>query len=632
MFNNHFFPIPAYQGIINLDFDDLDVAVSRGSSIQNLAGSEFFYEGHTCTTYRGLVSCFGKNNKGQLGRGTNTNFGLDPSHNVTLQANVINLGTDGNGHPLYVTKLALGEAHSCALFSNNKMKCWGDNQYGQLGLGTTQAQIGTSPGEMGNNLAFLNLGTTSTIVSIHAMHWSTCAVFTNGKARCWGRNDLGQLGLEHNNNIGISSSQMGSALQEVKSLSNIQLFATGAHHACAKTSGAELKCWGYGTYGQLGLNQTQVSTDVYTVGSTPGSMALNNVNIDNIADITSIQAGRYHTCVTFNTDSHPSFNTRCWGDNFYGQLGISRVTRAGRYTDSETSCNWGNSNCTDRLGINYSNALGQVELLEPSGHSVAVGNNGIPKKPSTTSTDWEIPVGVTNNQFVQLAYPLKNLAGGETYTCGVTQMTYGAGPALTVRCWGANIIISGNRYSASPTYMDHGFLNNNGHTPWNDNIGDYTNLSGYCEPPWTMGACPFSSSLKIIGDQSGSANGNVYSNDWYNSAPSVTYNYGFTPDFIKAGVASTWLDHEMHAYSHSKFNWGAANDIEIKGGDHHVCALPKFAGGSPNNNQLRCWGNNYAGQLGIPWTHIASCGARTVGHVWACGAGNGQTLTFNYNF
>lgn len=56
-----------------------------------------------------------------------------------------------------VTDIAAGSGHSCALRSNGQVLCWGSNDHGQLGIGTSST-VGTSAGEMGDNLTAVDLG------------------------------------------------------------------------------------------------------------------------------------------------------------------------------------------------------------------------------------------------------------------------------------------------------------------------------------------------------------------------------------------------------------------------------------------------------------------------------------------
>jgi hypothetical protein len=445
----------------------------------------------------------------------------------------------------------------------------------------------------------------------------------------------------------------------VKGVTGIELFTAGGNHACAKTSSATLRCWGYNTSGQLGLNKvyTPTSAPTHSIGGIAGDMALTSVSIDNIDDIVTLTAGRDHTCVTFNPVTKPQFNSRCWGDNTFGQLGISRTTRGGEYINSFTACDWSTSNCTLSLGQTWSTTTLQAENIASDGHSVLL--SGIRYKPAASnSSTYLVDVNVSNNQFVQLSYPIYDMVAGETYTCGVVNNSFDpaqVGPALTVRCWGSNTIIHGDRYSTTPTSADQGILNNYGYTVWADQR-EFTDISAgltsgkcYDNGIYNSNACNYVDSLKIIGDQAGRSYGNRYTNAWYYNSiyatnfvsltgvyPATGYKYGFADDFgeplgIVSG-ATQGLDHEMHLHSHSKFNWGAATDIKIRGGDHHVCALPKYGGAIGSNKEIRCWGNNYAGQLGIPWTHEASCITKIVGGAWSCGVGSDPLLALQFNY
>ena len=83
--------------------------------------------------------------------------------------------------------MSTGYYHTCAILDNGDMKCWGRNSYGQLGDGNSA------------NLAFpsstaIDLGTGRTAVSVTAGYYHTCAILDNGDAKCWGRDNYGQLG------------------------------------------------------------------------------------------------------------------------------------------------------------------------------------------------------------------------------------------------------------------------------------------------------------------------------------------------------------------------------------------------------------------------------------------------------
>ena len=79
--------------------------------------------------------------------------------------------------------IALGGDYSCALLADGTMKCWGSNDYGQLGDGTTTNS--TIPVEVSGI-------TTATSIAMGRVH--SCALLTDGTVKCWGLNDYGQLG------------------------------------------------------------------------------------------------------------------------------------------------------------------------------------------------------------------------------------------------------------------------------------------------------------------------------------------------------------------------------------------------------------------------------------------------------
>ncbi len=101
--------------------------------------------------------------------------------------------------------------HTCAILDNSSVKCWGSNDFGQLGL-EYSARRGDSTGEMGDALPAVNLGSGRTALSISTGSHSTCAVLNNETVKCWGRNNYGQLGLEDTNTRGNQTGQMGDYL------------------------------------------------------------------------------------------------------------------------------------------------------------------------------------------------------------------------------------------------------------------------------------------------------------------------------------------------------------------------------------------------------------------------------------
>ncbi|MCI0689436.1 MAG: Ig-like domain-containing protein, partial [Sporichthyaceae bacterium] len=127
---------------------------------------------HTCgLTPEGLAYCWGHG--GQLGDGTTNHSGRP-----TAVAPAVNQAI-----PLSFTSLSAGFSHTCGRTTTETGYCWGGNNAGQLGVGTTTAYL--VPIQAGIGLRFLQL-------SAGATH--TCGIATSGAAHCWGRNGNGQLG------------------------------------------------------------------------------------------------------------------------------------------------------------------------------------------------------------------------------------------------------------------------------------------------------------------------------------------------------------------------------------------------------------------------------------------------------
>ena len=114
-------------------------------------------------------------------------------------------------------QISAGSLHTCAILENSSVKCWGNNDYGQLGQGDIMAR-GSGSGDMGNGLAAVDLGASAIEISSGFQH--SCARLVNGKVKCWGFNMFGQLGLGDTSARGDSSGEMGSALSYISLGSN----------------------------------------------------------------------------------------------------------------------------------------------------------------------------------------------------------------------------------------------------------------------------------------------------------------------------------------------------------------------------------------------------------------------------
>jgi alpha-tubulin suppressor-like RCC1 family protein len=198
---------------------------------------------HTCAILQsGALRCWGRNTFGQLGRGNTANIG---DNETVFSAGNVDLGAG-----VTVSDLALGDSHTCALLTTGAVRCWGLNNTGQLGYGNA-TNLGTT-GSI-NNLT--NVSLTGAVRKLVAGSNHTCALTFAGTLRCWGSNQFGQLGqsIGNNGNWGDQANELPSTLpSDINTGAQVTDVAAGSNHTCAQSSDGKLKCWGLGSSGQLG--------------------------------------------------------------------------------------------------------------------------------------------------------------------------------------------------------------------------------------------------------------------------------------------------------------------------------------------------------------------------------------------
>jgi len=183
-------------------------------------------DAHVCAVdVAGSVWCWGYNAYGQLGDGTTSSR--------TLPVQVTALAGVG--------MVAAGGSHTCAALSGGgDLYCWGNNQYGQLGTGSTFPSRSYEP--------ILSEWPGASVVSLAAGSLHNCAVDAAGSIWCWGYNAYGQLGIGNTNNRSFP--------QRVSALANGVSATAGSAHSCALLGSGMVYCWGENTYGQLGDGST----------------------------------------------------------------------------------------------------------------------------------------------------------------------------------------------------------------------------------------------------------------------------------------------------------------------------------------------------------------------------------------
>jgi len=195
------------------------------------------------------------------------------------------------------TGLVAGGRHTCALLLGGGLACWGWNEFGQLGVGTT-TNVGDNAGEMGDSLRAVDFGAGRSAVSLAVGGSHTCALLTGGKVACWGFNEDGQLGTGDNEDAStpkiVDLGAGGTAIAVV----------AGSLHTCALLATGPVLCWGYNGEGRLGI------------GSTDNVNTPQSVSVGAGRFVSALAAGGHHTCALLHAGS-----VLCWGQNMLGQLG-----------------------------------------------------------------------------------------------------------------------------------------------------------------------------------------------------------------------------------------------------------------------------------------------------------------------
>jgi alpha-tubulin suppressor-like RCC1 family protein len=153
--------------------------------------------------------------------------------------------------------MATGENHTCAILDDSRVKCWGVNIHGELGLGDIFNR-GDNKREMGDSLSAVSLGTGRTALAIDTGADHVCARLDDSSVKCWGDNSDGQLGLGDTFNRGDGAGEMGDSLSAISlgTGRTATAIAAGYDHSCAILDDGLVKCWGINSSGQLGLGNT----------------------------------------------------------------------------------------------------------------------------------------------------------------------------------------------------------------------------------------------------------------------------------------------------------------------------------------------------------------------------------------
>ena len=335
-------------------------------------------------TSGGVAYCWGDNLLGALGTG---NVPGEQQCDVErdlwgspLTTSCVLVPSPVTGGHSFAT-LAIGGAHLCALTTSGAAYCWGDNNFGQLGLGTD-----LGPRDCGSALGIsfqcadtpTATGAGLTFTDLVAGKWHTCAVASGGSTYCWGINAFGQLG--------DSSATDRPAPVVVRGSLAFVALASGSYHSCGLTSDGTAYCWGRNDGGQLGVASSgpDVCPGVLPRSAIPSACSIVPVPVSGGLRFNVLAGGGAHTC-GLTTDG----TAYCWGANPDGELGTGNtqptatpVAVAGGLTFASLAAGERHTCGITLAGVAYCwglNASGELGVQTPgSASSVPVRVQGQP--------------------------------------------------------------------------------------------------------------------------------------------------------------------------------------------------------------------------------------------------------------
>jgi alpha-tubulin suppressor-like RCC1 family protein len=313
-----------------------------------------------------------------------------PQTRACQSPEVCNVNTDGDCGPPVFTSVSVSERHSCAVVSDATLRCWGSNDLGQLGI--PGAVIQRTPGAVPDR---------QNAASVAAGWGNTCVLLRDGRVICWGTDYNGDSGCPNPAHVygpmQCDTFPSGSGMVEI---------ASGGEHGCSRKFDGSLQCWGRNDFGEVGdgtsgLPGSGLNPHRYTPVAVPG-----------IRQAVAITVGVWHSCAALGTGS-----VLCWGNNDTGNLGTG---------DTKSY-----AVPTPVVGLD-SAAGGAISVTAAAGHTCALmrdgsvscfGDNALGQLGDGSTQASFVPVRVAGLGSVTA------VAAGGHHTCAVVR-------SGSVVCWG----------------------------------------------------------------------------------------------------------------------------------------------------------------------------------------------------
>lgn len=477
---------------------------------------------HTCAIIAdGTVKCWGNDGMGEIGDGS-------PGDTSSLPTTVSGITT---ANP--AKALSLGEFHSCALLNDGAVTCWGHNGFGQLGDATTT--------DRSTATAVVGLPDAALVLTTGSSH--TCVLLDDADktVRCWGHNAYGSLG--HATAVVDSVMQPSTSplvvrfddnpdplIEHLVPLTGVSALGSGQFHTCARST-AGLRCWGNNNRGQLGADPKPLTDELED--------SVNALTVSGVGAAAAVTAGGFHTCALDST------TLKCWGYNFFGQLGGYAASNPRPVTVTALS---GATNIS--AGTDFACALINAETTDKP---VCWGSN----------TDGRLGAGIGVSDTT-VRVPVSGIAAAVAIDAGNGHACALATLASAPKCWGlgANGQLGNSATASSSTPVTVSGLS----TATTISAGG---ALGGAERGMT---CARRTSGKVS-CWGRNANGQLGDNTTTDRSTPVTVQIDTDPDPGNTVLADL------------------TGVTEVVTGGFHTCALI-------SDSSVRCWGFNGSGQLG----------------------------------
>jgi alpha-tubulin suppressor-like RCC1 family protein len=292
--------------------------------------------------------------------------------------------------------VAAGWTHTCAATAAGATYCWGQNDAGQLGVATAVPTCQLAGAPCTSAPLPVQGGRTFTALTASLRH--SCALDASGAAACWGGGAAGQLG-----DGSRTSSSTPLAVAAASPLARLSASLAGGV-TCGLTTDGRALCWGQTGEGQLGTGTALVAA--YTPVAVNGALRF-----------TAVGVGESHACAL--TAAGEAY---CWGNNWFGQLGVGSAGGAGGLARALTPTRVGGGVAFTALAVGGSHTC----ALTAAGAAYCWGSGSAVGTASPAPGYTPVPIPVAGG----LAFA--SLTAGAQHTCGLTA----AGEAY---CWGANV-------------------------------------------------------------------------------------------------------------------------------------------------------------------------------------------------